>query len=429
MKRYIVFFFIAITALTAYRAFCGEPSPDAAAEQIEELQSAARNGNPLAQYNLGVAYSTGKGVRADYFESVKWFRMAAEKGHAEAQYNLGLALEKGRGVFMDYPEAVRWYRRAAQQNYSPAMNRIGEMYTNAHGVPRNYREAFNWFWLAAEKGFAAGQHNLGTAYDKGLGTARNYSLAFKWYLLAAQQGYAPAQNSLGIMYQYGRGVQRNIDEAVKWYRLAAEQGLGDVNLSSGKNRENLPGATPGETESSLVISPEKQRDEAVATYSHEKQHQKYVFDRKRLAVASRSYPPKQQVTEVPAKQVRGEDTGQTTGSLPAGSLQEVARQDAVTAIHIHDKLHEKRPFRRMQFAGASGSYAPVRVESAATARQKPEKAEEKSRQSAAAGKPSLALPHEKSGGIYAKSNDALISDRKAAEKGNAKSQYNLGVAY
>ena len=50
----------------------------------------AEQGDANVQFNLGVMYAKGQGVKQDDFEVVKWFRKAAEQGHAEAQFNLGV---------------------------------------------------------------------------------------------------------------------------------------------------------------------------------------------------------------------------------------------------------------------------------------------------------------------------------------------------
>ena len=55
----------------------------------ENLQAAAQ-GNAAAQFNLGVMYENGQGVRRDDAEAVKWYRQAAAQGLAKAQSNLGV---------------------------------------------------------------------------------------------------------------------------------------------------------------------------------------------------------------------------------------------------------------------------------------------------------------------------------------------------
>ncbi|HHF3816987.1 TPA: tetratricopeptide repeat protein, partial [Haemophilus influenzae] len=97
----------------------------------------AEQGNAKAQYNLGVMYGNGRGVKQDYFKAVNWYRKAAEQGHADAQLNLGYMYEKGRGVKQDDFEAVKWYRQAAEQGHADAQFNLGNMYAKGLGVKQD----------------------------------------------------------------------------------------------------------------------------------------------------------------------------------------------------------------------------------------------------------------------------------------------------
>ena len=61
---------------------------------------------------LGIAYESGRGVRQDDAEAVKWYRRAAEQGYTDAQVLLGIAYESGRGVRQDLALAQEWYGKA-----------------------------------------------------------------------------------------------------------------------------------------------------------------------------------------------------------------------------------------------------------------------------------------------------------------------------
>jgi TPR repeat protein len=69
----------------------------------------ANAGDAMAQYDLGVMYSSGTGVQEDQTEAVKWYRMAAEQGDADAQHNLGVMYDNGAGVPEDDVEAYAWF--------------------------------------------------------------------------------------------------------------------------------------------------------------------------------------------------------------------------------------------------------------------------------------------------------------------------------
>lgn len=54
--------------------------------------------------------------------------MAADKGYIESQYELGVCYENGRGVKQDKSKAIEWYKAAAAQGYEKAktaLKRLG----------------------------------------------------------------------------------------------------------------------------------------------------------------------------------------------------------------------------------------------------------------------------------------------------------------
>ena len=123
--------------------------------------------------------------RGDYAAALKEWRPLAEQGLAAAQYNLGLIYANGQGVKQDYAEAVKWYRRAAEQGDAEAQNNLGVMYEKGQGVKQDHAEAVKWYRLAAEQGYAAAQNNLGVSYELGSGVRQDYVQAHLWYNLAA----------------------------------------------------------------------------------------------------------------------------------------------------------------------------------------------------------------------------------------------------
>ena len=51
---------------------------------------AANQGHARAQFNLGNAYSNGKGVAQSYEKAFTLYTLAADQGHAKAQFGLGI---------------------------------------------------------------------------------------------------------------------------------------------------------------------------------------------------------------------------------------------------------------------------------------------------------------------------------------------------
>ena len=50
------------------------------------VSKAAEQGNPVAQFDLGVMYANGKGVVQNYVEAYKWLTLAALRGKQDAVY-------------------------------------------------------------------------------------------------------------------------------------------------------------------------------------------------------------------------------------------------------------------------------------------------------------------------------------------------------
>jgi len=68
------------------------------ARVCQELEALAKQGNASAQFNLGLMYNLGRGVRQDLAKAVKWWRKAAEQCNTEAQYLLNMMYGPGKGL-------------------------------------------------------------------------------------------------------------------------------------------------------------------------------------------------------------------------------------------------------------------------------------------------------------------------------------------
>lgn len=74
----------------------------------------AREGDPKAQFNLGLLHETGRGVTEDPAEAAAWYERAARQGVTQAQLNLAALHQTGRGVTQDPAEALYWLEVAAR---------------------------------------------------------------------------------------------------------------------------------------------------------------------------------------------------------------------------------------------------------------------------------------------------------------------------
>ena len=107
MKQTVKWLAAALIALGLNQAVWADDVSD-----FREILQAAEQGNAAAQFNLGVMYENGQGVRQDYVQAVQWYRKAAEQGDAQAQYNLGVMYDNGQVVRQNYKIAKEWFGKA-----------------------------------------------------------------------------------------------------------------------------------------------------------------------------------------------------------------------------------------------------------------------------------------------------------------------------
>lgn len=62
---------------------------------LHALTQSAEQGDPAAQYQLGVAYANGDGVATDYSQAAHWFAEAAHNGNADARQQLAFMTQVG----------------------------------------------------------------------------------------------------------------------------------------------------------------------------------------------------------------------------------------------------------------------------------------------------------------------------------------------
>jgi len=169
------------------------------AKAAKIYQQAAQVGDVKAEYNLGLMYLNGDGVKQDNAEALKWFKASANGGFSEAQYRLGVIYFRNDIVPIDYAEAVKWYRAAALQGHVRSQLDMGVIYYSGAVVDQDYAEAIKWYKLAATQGSTEAQFNLGSMYLKGEGVPEDLVKGYMWVYLSTQPNNAqlnePARNN------------------------------------------------------------------------------------------------------------------------------------------------------------------------------------------------------------------------------------------
>lgn len=145
----------------------------------------------------------------------------AYKGNREAQYELGCAYETGRGLPVIPEEAALWLSQAADGDHTTALIRMGELYLDGVGVEKDAAEAFRLFSRAARLGDAAGQFAKGICCLYGYGLMKDPEMARRYFSTAAQEAYTPALYRMGLLYRDGLGVEKDYRKAVQYLYRAA----------------------------------------------------------------------------------------------------------------------------------------------------------------------------------------------------------------
>jgi TPR repeat protein len=253
-------------------------------EAVPLYSQAAIAGDSFSQYQVGNAFSTGRGVAQDLTESIRWYMMAAAQGDKTSAWQIAINyLKGGTGLDPDYVLAKQWFERAQELGQESAAGMLenydrdvlwrravrlrdrgqsaaavvlfkqgaeqGDMDAAFHAanlylsggrdLARDAEAAKVWFrkakelehpqgdlWLRlvdhpAHDDFRAGEELL---TDSDEWEWRDPQQAFLAYHRAASQEHPRAQYRLAAMYDLGIGVWRDEILAFQWRLRAAEHG-------------------------------------------------------------------------------------------------------------------------------------------------------------------------------------------------------------
>ena len=144
------------------------------------------NGDPFAQYHLGIMYRDGLGVPQDGTRGATYLKASAEQGLAIAQSALGgLFLDQG-----DIDTAGRYFEHAAAYGVMEAFYYLAELYNNGVGRDRNCGLAAAYYKVVSERveNLHTAPLEANAAYERG-----DFERALIPTIMAAEQGYENAQ--------------------------------------------------------------------------------------------------------------------------------------------------------------------------------------------------------------------------------------------
>lgn len=212
------------------RDLAGELKPGQAALAAGDYPTAYRaylehgDGNPLAQFSLGLFHQYGWGRPADQAAACRWQEKAAAGGIPAAQQLLADCLRHGVHRPADPAAAAHWYERAALSGILIAPCSLAELYMAGEGVAKDPRKALELCRQAAEKGLPTAQLRLARLLLEGDTAVRDPQQALRWMRAGASAGNAEAQYRLGLMLRDGIGAPADAASARWWLESAAAQG-------------------------------------------------------------------------------------------------------------------------------------------------------------------------------------------------------------
>ena len=85
---------------------------------LQKWEPLAKQGDPLAQFNLALLYHSGAGVKVDEQKAVSWYHKAADNGYYYAQEYLAIGYQEGWfGLQKDAKQAKYWLKRLEESQY------------------------------------------------------------------------------------------------------------------------------------------------------------------------------------------------------------------------------------------------------------------------------------------------------------------------
>ncbi len=125
-----------------------------------QLVQKAKEGDPIAEHELGLRYLMGEGFASDTTLGAKWIGNAARKNLTSAEYNYAILLNNGWGVDWNPFKAYDFFQRAALDGMPQAEYILGITHLNNLVVKKDLLIAYEWLKKSAESGFLPAKEYL-----------------------------------------------------------------------------------------------------------------------------------------------------------------------------------------------------------------------------------------------------------------------------
>eukprot|EP01132_Coremiostelium_polycephalum_P000726 gene726-899_t len=131
-------------------------------QTLEQIHTPPTQKKAGEKHPIKLKFLYGHQIPNNYNKAFKHFKTAAKHGDSMAQYNIGLMYLHGVGApEKDAKKAMKWLKKAAQKKDIDAQYLIGWMYLHGHGVPqKDYKTASEWLSKAARNGHVLANEQL-----------------------------------------------------------------------------------------------------------------------------------------------------------------------------------------------------------------------------------------------------------------------------
>ena len=170
---------------------------DRAAAELEQI---ARQGDPHAQYFMGLLYRDGGLLVPDAEQAKHWLELSAQE-LPDAQYVLGKLYLSDDSYIHDPAKGLYWLQQAVDSGHEYAAYRLGKEYLAGENISRDTVKAAAYLRQAAEQSNPYAQYLLGKLYLMGKGVPKDKEAAQYWFSVAERNGHAYAGYFLDRMEQ------------------------------------------------------------------------------------------------------------------------------------------------------------------------------------------------------------------------------------
>ncbi|MBT64079.1 MAG: hypothetical protein CML13_12790 [Puniceicoccaceae bacterium] len=180
------------TATALYNDGRGNPTDFETA--FELFESAADQGDPVAQYYTGHMYLNARGTFLDTKAAWRYFKLAADQGVDRAYGRLSYMLTRGLSVAQDWPRAIHYLRIAAQSDVQ-SMNNLAN-YIIAGKTAGTEVEALDLLKKAVAANNLNALNNLGYYHTSGTLSQPDPEYGIQLLLRAVELGDTRALDNL-----------------------------------------------------------------------------------------------------------------------------------------------------------------------------------------------------------------------------------------